>query len=186
MILAETALSFIGLGLRPPPSPWDSRCRIRLHRRTSKREARETGIDMLARIEIEGLQVYFPTMKAGVFGDKDVNVKAVNDVSFAIPEGETVGLVAESGSGKTTIGRAMLRAIDATDGWMIFRSGAGETDLRALRGNKVRRVRKYMQLIFQDPYSSLILPAAAAQGYEPDCVVCSDDVPMARPTPMMM
>ena len=82
-------------------------------------------------------------------------VKAVDGVSFHIHKGETLGLVGESGSGKTTVGRAILRALDKVDGEITFSLDGKTTDLPSLRGEELRAFRKHMQLIFQDPYSSL-------------------------------
>ena len=82
-------------------------------------------------------------------------VRAVDGVSFTIRRGETLGLVGESGSGKTTVGRAILRALDVTGGHVGFDLDGQSTDVLALKGESLRAFRKHMQLIFQDPYSSL-------------------------------
>ena len=108
-----------------------------------------------ALITIEGLKVHFPIRGKGVLGGVSGYVKAVDDVTFEIRKGETVGLVGESGSGKTTIGRAVLRALEPTDGRITFRVNGDAIDLSTLKGNALRRFRRHMQLIFQDPYSSL-------------------------------
>jgi oligopeptide/dipeptide ABC transporter ATP-binding protein len=83
-------------------------------------------------------------------------VRAVDDVSFTIAEGETLGLVGESGCGKTTTARCILRAIDPTDGQILFRTKAGKVvDVAALPEREVRPLRREMQMIFQDPYAAL-------------------------------
>jgi oligopeptide/dipeptide ABC transporter ATP-binding protein len=106
-------------------------------------------------IEVTNLKVHFPIRSASLLGGTLGHVKAVDGVGFTIGQGETLGLVGESGSGKTTVGRALLRAIPATDGSMVFNTEDGPVDLRALRRGALRSFRRNMQLIFQDPYSSL-------------------------------
>ena len=106
-------------------------------------------------ISVKDLQVYFPIGK-GALGGATGHLKAVDGVSFEIKRGETLGLVGESGSGKTTVGRAILKALEATGGELTFHHGDGaSTDLCGLKGKTLRRFRKHMQLIFQDPYASL-------------------------------
>jgi peptide/nickel transport system ATP-binding protein len=82
-------------------------------------------------------------------------VRAVDGVSFYVEEGETLGLVGESGSGKTTVGRSILRAIELTEGKVTFNIDGQMVDLSQLTDKEMRGFRKHMQLIFQDPYSSL-------------------------------
>lgn len=101
-------------------------------------------------LEIKNLKTYFPISK-GVFGRAKEYVKAVNDVSFKVYPGETLGLVGESGCGKTTLGRTILKLVEPTDGKIIF-EGKDITDLSV---KQMREYRKEMQIIFQDPYSSL-------------------------------
>ncbi|MFN8155160.1 MAG: ABC transporter ATP-binding protein [Bacteroidia bacterium] len=101
-------------------------------------------------LQIRNLQTWFP-VKKGLFGKAESYVKAVDEVSFDVYKGETLGLVGESGCGKTTLGRSILRLIEPTGGEIIYR---GE-DIRAYNHQQLRRFRKHMQLIFQDPYSSL-------------------------------
>jgi len=103
-----------------------------------------------ALLEVQSLQKYFP-IRAGLFGRVRNHVKAVDGVSFEVRAGETLGLVGESGCGKTTVGRSILRLIEPTGGSVRYR---GE-DLLGLSGGAMRRVRRDMQIIFQDPYSSL-------------------------------
>ena len=101
-------------------------------------------------IEVKNLKKYFP-IKGGFFGGVTGHVKAVDGVSFSIPEGTTMGLVGESGCGKSTTGRTILRLIEKTDGEILFR---GE-DVSAMDKKKMHEMRTKMQIIFQDPYSSL-------------------------------
>ena len=101
-------------------------------------------------LEVRDLKKYFAA-GSGLFGGRDETVKAVDGVSFSIRGGETFGLVGESGCGKSTIGRCILRLIEPTSGQVTFQ----ETDLLALGSQELRRRRRDMQIIFQDPYSSL-------------------------------
>lgn len=106
-------------------------------------------------LEINNLQKYFP-IKKGFFRSTVGNVRAVDDVSFFINEGETLGLVGESGCGKTTTSRCILRAMAPTGGEMLFRTKAGtRLDLAKLNRSELRPLRQEMQMIFQDPYGSL-------------------------------
>jgi len=101
-------------------------------------------------VEVRNLVKYFP-VRAGLL-QRIVNwVKAVDDVSFVVRKGETLGLVGESGCGKTTVGRSMLRLIEPTSGAVQFEG----KDVLALRGRELKNVRRHMQIIFQDPYASL-------------------------------
>ena len=99
---------------------------------------------------VEELRKYFP-VRSGLFQRVTANVKAVDGVSFAIREGETFGLVGESGCGKTTIGRTILRLTPYTSGGVFF---DGE-DVFSKRGAELKALRRHMQIVFQDPYSSL-------------------------------
>jgi len=101
-------------------------------------------------LEIKNLSTWFP-LYSGVFSRKSGDVKAVDSVSLSIDKGETVGLVGESGCGKTTLGRSILRLIEPTAGEISF---DGENIL-SLKGDKLRQIRKRMQIIFQDPFASL-------------------------------
>jgi len=101
-------------------------------------------------IEVKNLKKYFP-VRGGVL-QRVVNwVKAVDDVSFTIRTGETLGLVGESGCGKTTVGRSILRLIEPTDGSVCY-EGQNIVDIGQ---NELKSIRRHMQIIFQDPYASL-------------------------------
>ncbi|MGH0052250.1 MAG: ABC transporter ATP-binding protein [Sphaerochaetaceae bacterium] len=90
------------------------------------------------------------------FVSKSVTVHAVSDVSFSIQEGQTIGIVGESGCGKTTLGRSIVRAIEASEGNVLYRTASGETvDFLKLSQKELKPIRKEIQMIFQDPYSSL-------------------------------
>jgi peptide/nickel transport system ATP-binding protein len=101
-------------------------------------------------IEVRNLKKYFPVRK-GVFSRVVAHVRAVDDVSFAVAPSETLGLVGESGCGKTTAGRSLLRLIEPTSGEVLY-NGA---NLLAAPPSEMRRHRRDLQIIFQDPYSSL-------------------------------
>lgn len=101
-------------------------------------------------LEVKNLKTYYP-IKGGILRRTVAVVKAVDDISFEIKKGETLGLVGESGCGKSTAGRTILRLLDATEGQIIF---DGE-DITNIRGVSLRKVRKDFQMVFQDPYASL-------------------------------
>jgi oligopeptide/dipeptide ABC transporter ATP-binding protein len=101
-------------------------------------------------LEVRNLVKYFP-VKAGLLQRTVAWVQAVDDVSFNVREGEALGLVGESGCGKTTIGRTMLRLIEPTSGSVVL----DNVDILKLKGPELKNMRRNMQIIFQDPYSSL-------------------------------
>jgi peptide/nickel transport system ATP-binding protein len=101
-------------------------------------------------LEVQNLKTYYP-IKGGFFKRTVGNVKAVDDVSFEILKGETLGLVGESGCGKSTTGRTILRLTKPTDGKIIFDG----KDITNLSGTTLRKIRQDFQMVFQDPYASL-------------------------------
>ena len=105
-------------------------------------------------LQVRGLKKHFPIVR-GVFRRIVGHVKAVDDVSFELRQGECLGLVGESGSGKTTVGRTILRAYRPTAGEVLFRSNGKMVDVAKASGDGLKRLRRQMQMIFQDPYSSL-------------------------------
>lgn len=121
------------------------------HYPESEIEARRTELyKQQPLLKIDQLSTWFP-VSTGLLGMSKKVVKAVNNVSFEVYPGETLGLVGESGCGKTTLGRTILRLIEPTAGNISFQN----TDLRSLRKTDLREVRRNIQIIFQDPYSSL-------------------------------
>ncbi|PWH19122.1 MAG: peptide ABC transporter substrate-binding protein [Ardenticatenia bacterium] len=102
-------------------------------------------------LDVQGLKMYFPITRGIVIQRHVGDIKAVDDISFHVKKGETLGLVGESGCGKSTAGRAILQLYRPTAGHVYFK---GE-DLTQLKGEALRRKRREMQMIFQDPYASL-------------------------------
>jgi oligopeptide transport system ATP-binding protein len=102
-------------------------------------------------VNVQDLKMYFPVTAGLVFQRKIADVKAVDGISFQVKRGETLGLVGESGCGKSTTGRALLQLYRPTAGTVNF----GGTELTKLTGGDLRRMRRKMQMIFQDPYASL-------------------------------
>jgi oligopeptide/dipeptide ABC transporter ATP-binding protein len=101
-------------------------------------------------VEVNNLVKYFP-VRGGLMQRIVAWVQAVDDVSFMVKKGETLGLVGESGCGKTTVGRSMLRLIEPTSGSILFEG----TNIVGLNGGEMKKMRRNMQIIFQDPYASL-------------------------------
>jgi len=101
-------------------------------------------------IEIRDLKKYF-SLKKGLFKKKIIYIKALDDISLDIHEGETIGLVGESGCGKTTLGRSILKLIEPTSGSIFFNG----SDISKASGESLKELRKKMSIVFQDPFSSL-------------------------------
>ena len=110
------------------------------------------GLNIL--LKVGELKHYFP-IKRGLLQIGKGHVKAIDGVSFYIEEGETLGLVGESGCGKTTTGRCILRVIEPTAGKVIFRNDGEEISITDLGRGPLKELRRNMQMIFQDPYASL-------------------------------
>ena len=101
-------------------------------------------------LEVKNLKKYFP-IQTGVFQKTQSFVKAVDDVSFDVYEGETLGIVGESGCGKSTTGRSIIRLIEPTNGHVIFQG----KNMSELKGHDLQKIRRDLQIVFQDPYASL-------------------------------
>ena len=102
-------------------------------------------------LDVRDLKMYFPVISGILFQRKIADVKAVDGISFVIRQGETLGLVGESGCGKTTAGRCILMLHQPTAGGITFEGH----ELTTMKGGEIRRMRRRMQMIFQDPYASL-------------------------------
>ena len=101
-------------------------------------------------LEVNGLKKYFEVTSQGIHKEKR-EIKAVDDVSFTIKEGEILGIVGESGCGKSTLGKTVLRLHDKTEGSVLYRG----KDLFAKNRQEMKDITRHIQMIFQDPYSSL-------------------------------
>ncbi|MBA2879412.1 ABC transporter ATP-binding protein [Anoxybacillus ayderensis] len=101
-------------------------------------------------LQVKGLKKYFP-LTAGLFNKQIGQVKAVDDLSFVVYKGETLGIVGESGCGKSTTGRMLMRLIEPTEGSILFEN----EEVTKLSPQQLRKVRRDMQMIFQDPFASL-------------------------------
>jgi peptide/nickel transport system ATP-binding protein len=124
-------------------------------RMLSSQNGTADGMRADALLEVRHLKKFFPIRK-GFFRRQVGEVRAVDDVSFHVRPGETLALVGESGCGKTTTARCVLRAIDPTAGQVLFRADSGSVvDVAAVPRGSLRPLRREMQLIFQDPFSSL-------------------------------
>lgn len=106
-------------------------------------------------LRVEHLCKHFPIHSKGFFSKQIGLVRAVDDVSFEVSKGETLGIVGESGSGKTTCARAILRALDPTSGDVYYHNGEKQINLATLDDKSLKPLRQKLQMIFQDPFSSL-------------------------------
>ncbi|MBU8919167.1 ATP-binding cassette domain-containing protein [Bacillus sp. FJAT-29953] len=109
-----------------------------------------TETDQEALLKVEGLKMHFPT-SSGFFGKQKQFVKAVDGVDFFVNKGETLGIVGESGCGKSTTGNMLLRLLEPTEGKIIFEG----KDITQLSNREMQKIRKDIQMVFQDPFSSL-------------------------------
>ncbi|MBK8206303.1 MAG: ABC transporter ATP-binding protein [Planctomycetes bacterium] len=129
--------------------PTDPNLEIPGKKRPEKRREDFPGYDSPL-LRIEGLKTYFP-IKKGVFRRTVGYVKAVDDVTLTVKKGRTIGLVGESGCGKTTLGRTVLRLVEPTEGRVYY----GDREVTGMPAAELRGIRRKMQIIFQDPFSSL-------------------------------
>ncbi len=113
-----------------------------------------TAMELNNLLEVHNLKKFFPIEK-GLLRRVVGHVRAVDDVSLSIPAGKTLGLVGESGCGKTTLGRCVVRAIEPTSGQVLLRIDDRQADITGLDAKELRATRRHMQMVFQDPYASL-------------------------------
>jgi oligopeptide transport system ATP-binding protein len=118
---------------------------------SSATDSPTAGHDGQPLVEVEDLKVWFPITEGLIIERHIGDVRAVDGITFSLPRGETLGLVGESGCGKSTTGRALIRLYRPTEGRIVFDG----SDLSTLEGARLRAMRRRMQMIFQDPYSSL-------------------------------
>src|SRR3989442_4981962 len=119
-----------------------------MYKETTSTATAESGRNLVV---VENLVMHFPLTQGIIFQRQVGAVRAVDGISFFVEKGETLGLVGESGCGKSTTGRALLQLYQPTGGSVRFDG----TELRTLKGEKLRHMRRRMQMIFQDPYASL-------------------------------
>ena len=143
---------------------------------------------MTTLLKVENLSVRYPVRTRGIWSRTVGWVNAVDNVSFEIARGETMGLVGESGSGKSSLGFAVLRGHEPAAGRVTLTTAAGTLDITALDKRELRRARRHMQMIFQDPYASLNprmtvrdilsepLIAGAAKGMYPNRAALDDQI----------
>ncbi len=135
---------------------------------------------MTSLLDVKDLRVWFP-IHAGVLLRHVGDVKAVDGVSFSVREGETLGFVGESGCGKTTVGKAIMRLVDPKSGELLFRANGTTVDLAKLSRGAMRPLRSQIQMIYQDPYSSLNPRWTVGDTIaEPLTVHCPDMKPQER------